>query len=148
VETHVDSLATLATSLVQGLPRVILVEDLCKLTKMKKEMVQIHQIRVGPSWMDPIVLFLKRISCPRGNSRLIKCEGWLLGFGYLRTKSCTSTLFLGHTCYAYTLKRQSYSSKSYMKGFVEVIQEVGLYLTKLSLRDTGGQTCRRKHKNM
>ena len=23
-------------------------------------MVQIHQIRVGPSWMDPIVLFLKK----------------------------------------------------------------------------------------
>ena len=26
---------------------------------MKREMVQIHQLRVGPSWMDPIVLFLK-----------------------------------------------------------------------------------------
>ena len=84
--THADSLATLATSLVQGMPRIILVEDLCKPTEMKKEMVQIHQIRVGPSWMDPIVLFLKRISCPRGNLRLIKCEGWLLSFGYPRTK--------------------------------------------------------------
>ena len=28
--THADSLATLATSLAQSLPRVILVEDLCK----------------------------------------------------------------------------------------------------------------------
>ena len=26
---------------------------------MKREKVQIHQIKVGPSWMDPIVLFLK-----------------------------------------------------------------------------------------
>ena len=26
---------------------------------MKGEKVHIHQIRVGPSWMDPIVLFLK-----------------------------------------------------------------------------------------
>ena len=26
---------------------------------MKREMVHIHQIRVGPSWMDSIVLFLK-----------------------------------------------------------------------------------------
>ena len=25
---------------------------------MKREKVQIHQLRVGPSWMDPIVLFL------------------------------------------------------------------------------------------
>ena len=56
---HADSLATLATSSAQDLPQVILVEDLCRPTKMKKEMVQIHQIRVGPSWMDPIVLFLK-----------------------------------------------------------------------------------------
>ena len=26
---------------------------------MREEKVLIHQIRVGPSWMDPIVLFLK-----------------------------------------------------------------------------------------
>ena len=57
--THADSLATLATSLAQSLPRVILVEDLCKPTEGKKEMVYVHQVRVGPSWMDPIVLFLK-----------------------------------------------------------------------------------------
>ena len=44
--TYADSLATLATSLVQGLPRVILVEDLCKPIEMKREMVHIHQIRV------------------------------------------------------------------------------------------------------
>ena len=57
--TYVDSLATLATSLAQGLPRVILVEDLYKPTEVKREMVHIHQIRVGPSWMDPKVLFLR-----------------------------------------------------------------------------------------
>ena len=57
--THVDFLATLATSSVRSLPRVILVEDLCKPTEMKGERVLIHQIMVGPSWMDPIVLFLK-----------------------------------------------------------------------------------------
>ena len=57
--TYVDSFTTLATSLVQSLPQVILVKDLCKPTEMKREKVQIHQIRVGPSWMGPIVLFLK-----------------------------------------------------------------------------------------
>ena len=57
--THADSLATLATSSVQSLPRVILVEDLCKPMEGKKEIVHVHQVRVGPSWMDPIVLFLK-----------------------------------------------------------------------------------------
>ena len=39
---HADSLTTLATSSVQSLPRVILVEDFCKPTKMKREKVQIH----------------------------------------------------------------------------------------------------------
>ena len=56
--THTDSLAIFATSLVKSLPRVILVEDLCKPTEIKKELVQIHQIRVEPSWMNSIMLFL------------------------------------------------------------------------------------------
>ena len=43
----------------QSLPRVILVEDLCNLNEMERKKVQVHQLRVGPSWMDPIVLFLK-----------------------------------------------------------------------------------------
>ena len=47
--TYTDSLAIFATSLAKSLPRVILVEDLCKPTEIKKEMVQIHQIRVEPS---------------------------------------------------------------------------------------------------
>ena len=47
--THADSLATLATSSAWGLPRVILVEDLYKSTEMKREMVHIHEIKVGPS---------------------------------------------------------------------------------------------------
>ena len=47
--TYANSLTTLATSSAQSLPRVILVEDLCKPTKMKKEVVYIHQIRVGPN---------------------------------------------------------------------------------------------------
>ena len=57
--THVDSLATLATSSTQCLPRVILVEDLYKPSVTKREAIHVHHIRAGPSWMDPLVLFLK-----------------------------------------------------------------------------------------
>ena len=57
--THADSLSTLATSSAQSLPRVILIEDLCKPIEMRDERVLIHQIKVRPSWMDPIMLFLK-----------------------------------------------------------------------------------------
>ena len=56
---HVDSLAMLATSSAQDLPRVILVEDLHKPTETRRETAQIHQIKVGPSWMDSIIQFLK-----------------------------------------------------------------------------------------
>ena len=47
--TYADSLATLATSLAQNLPRVILVEDLCTPIKVGGDGVHIHQIRVGPN---------------------------------------------------------------------------------------------------
>ena len=60
-----DSLATLATSSEQDLPRIILVEDLCKADAIKKDMVQIHQVRVSPNWMDPIESFLKDDVLPK-----------------------------------------------------------------------------------
>ena len=54
----------LATSSVHDLPRVILVEDLYKPTKTRRETSQVHQIRAGPSWMDSIMQFLKEDTLP------------------------------------------------------------------------------------
>ena len=65
---YADSLATLATSWAQILPRVILVEDLCKPIEVGKNMVHIHQIRVGLSWMDSIILFFKEDILPESKS--------------------------------------------------------------------------------
>ena len=62
--THADFLATLATSSAQPLPRVILVEDLCRLTTEKANGIQVHNVGAGPSWMDPLVLFLKHDTLP------------------------------------------------------------------------------------
>ena len=59
-----DFLATLATSSAQSLPRVILVEDLCKPTELKGNVVHVHQIRVGPNWIDFIILYLKEDVLP------------------------------------------------------------------------------------
>ena len=47
--THADSLAMLATSSEQSLPRVILIEDLCKPTEVKGDVVHVYQVGVGPS---------------------------------------------------------------------------------------------------
>ena len=57
--TYADSLATLGTFSAQYLPRVVLVEDLHKPSVMKTRVIHVHSVKVGPSWMDPLVLFLK-----------------------------------------------------------------------------------------
>ena len=62
----------LATSSVQSLPQVIFVEDLCKPTEVRREVVHVHQLRVGLSWMDPVVLFLKEDIPPKEKSEANK----------------------------------------------------------------------------
>ena len=49
-------------------------EDLCKSIEMRKVMVPIHQVRVRPSWMDSIVLFLKEDILPDRKSEANKVQ--------------------------------------------------------------------------
>ena len=136
--THADSLATLATSSAQSLPQVILVEDLCKPIETEKNVVQVHQIRVSPSWMDSIVLFLRKDVLPEGKSKADKIRRKASWFWLPRTKSCIRDLFLAHICYAYTLKWLSCSWKNYMKKFVEATEGANLCLRGHSLKAIGG----------
>ena len=78
--THADSLATLATSSVGSLHRVILVEYLDRASEVVKCMVHIHEVRVGPSWMDPIVKFLKDDILPKEKSEAEKIRRNALRF--------------------------------------------------------------------
>jgi len=48
------------------------VQDLCKLTEIGRNVVRIHQIRVGPNWMDSIVLILKEDILLEGKSEADK----------------------------------------------------------------------------
>uniref|UniRef100_A0A7N2LIP1 Integrase catalytic domain-containing protein n=1 Tax=Quercus lobata TaxID=97700 RepID=A0A7N2LIP1_QUELO len=70
--THADSLATRATSSAGGLPRIILVEHLDRANEVAKGMVHVHEVRVGPSWMDPMVRFLKDDILPEEKSEAEK----------------------------------------------------------------------------
>ena len=70
--THVDSLATLATSSAQDLPRVVLVEDLYMQTSMHHGAPRIYQITLGPSLMDSISLFLEKDVLPKEKSEADK----------------------------------------------------------------------------
>ena len=98
--------------------------------------------------MDPVVLFLKEDILPEEKSEVDKIQRRLLGSGCLRTKNYINAYSLGHTCYAYTSRQQNCSLRSYMRGFAAATLEVDLWRTEPSLKDTNGQTCKRKHRNM
>ena len=70
--THTDSLAMLTTSSAGGLPRIILVEHLGRENEVVKGTVRVHEVRVGPNWMDPIVKFLKDDVLPEEKSEAEK----------------------------------------------------------------------------
>ena len=70
--THADSLAMLATSSAQNLPRVILVEDLGKPPREKGNMIYVPHVKVRPSWMDPIIQFLSKDVLPEEKSEAEK----------------------------------------------------------------------------
>lgn len=70
--THADSLATLATSSAQPLPRVILVEDLYSPMMTRTNSIRVHSIWAEPSWMDLLVLFLKHDTLPEDKNEANK----------------------------------------------------------------------------
>ena len=113
--THIDFLATQATFSAHNLPRVILIEDLCKPSGIRGNMIGVHHVRIGPSWMDPIIQFLSKDVLPKDKSEAKRYVGKLLGSGYPRTRNCISSPSLGRTYSTFTLRHQSYSLRNYMK---------------------------------
>ena len=78
----------------------------------------------------------------------LKYEGKLLGSSSSRIENYTSALSLVLTCFVCTPKHQNHFWRSCTKGFVEVIQEEDLCLTGLLPKDIGGQTCKKRCRNM
>ena len=93
--THADSFATLATYSAQDLPRVILVEDLCTPTPIKKDLLHVHQIKLGPSWMNPILLFLGRDILPEEKSKAEKVRRKAHRFWMFEDKKLYKRSFFG-----------------------------------------------------
>ena len=62
----------LASSSAGELPRIILVEHLDRAGEVAKDTIRIHEVRVGPNWMDPIVKFLKDDILPEERSEVEK----------------------------------------------------------------------------
>ena len=73
----------LATSSGLGLPQVITVEDLVAPSHDDQFSVRVHSIQVRPSWMDPLVSFLKQGLLPKDRGEVEKIHRkaswyWLL----------------------------------------------------------------------
>ena len=100
--THSDSLATLAMSSAQDLPRVVLVEDLYTQTLVHHGAPRIHQITLGPSWMDSISLFLKKDVLPEEKSEADKVRRKAPQFWLFEDRNCTSAHSLDLICYVCT----------------------------------------------
>ena len=70
--SHVDSLATLATASRENLPRIILMEDYALPTYDVPAPMGIHFTQVGPSWMDPLFTFLRNGILPEDKTEAKK----------------------------------------------------------------------------
>ena len=101
-DTHTDSLAMLATSSAQPLPWVILVENLYRLTMARTHPVPVHSIRAGPSWIDPLILFLKHNTLPEDKNKAEKIKIKFFDSGCSRTQNCTGAHSQDRTCYVCT----------------------------------------------
>ena len=146
--THANSLATLATSSAQSLPQVILVEDLCKPTETEKNVVQVHQIRVSPSWMDSIVLFLRKDVLPEGKSKADKIRRKASWFWMSKDQKLYKRSFSG----LYLLCIHPEVVELLLEDLHEGIcgsHTGGRFLSHRALtQGYSGQICKRKHKNM
>ena len=67
--SHADSLAMLAISLESSLPWVVVIEEMDSSSLTGASLIGVCSLYVGPSWIDPIVTFLKQGSLPED-----KCE--------------------------------------------------------------------------
>ena len=85
----------LATSSAQNLPQVILVEDLYKPTKTRREIARIHQIRVRLSWLDSIIQFLKEDTLPEEKIEADKVQRKATRFWLSENQKLYKRSFLG-----------------------------------------------------
>ena len=70
-------------------------------------MVCVIHVRVGPSWMDPIIQFLSKDVLPEDKSNAEKIRRKAPWFWLSEDQKRINDLSRGHTYCAYTLKHQN-----------------------------------------
>ena len=99
--SHVDLLATLATISRENLPKIILVEDYAIPAYDILTSVGVNFMRVGPSWMDPLVAFLKSGILPKDKTMAKRISRKAPDFVYPRIRNYTNTRIWDHTCWVF-----------------------------------------------
>ena len=145
---HADSLAMLAISLTQSLPRVIFVEDLCKPVKEGGDGVHIHQIRVGPSWMEFIMLFLKEDILLESKSEANKVQRKAPQFWLSEDQKLYKRSFSGPYLLCIHLEVVELLLEELHEGICGSHTGADLCLIGPSHKAIGGQICRERHKSM
>ena len=141
--THADSFATLATFSTQSLPWVILVEDLCKPIEVRANMVHVHQITVGPSWMDSIVLFFKQDVLPKNKSEVDKIRRKAPWFWLSEDQKLYKRSFSGPYLLCIHPEAVELLLEKLHEGICGSHTGADLYLTGPSHKAICGQICRK-----
>ena len=118
---------------------LILVEDLI----MKREVIHVHQVRVGSSWMDPLVLFLKDDILPEEKTEADKIRRKASWFWLFEDQKLYKCSFSG----PYLLCVHPEASELILEELYEWI--CGSHTRgRPPLRVTDSQICRKKHRSM
>ena len=125
---------------------MILVEDLCKPVELRGNVVHVHQIRVGPSWMDFIVLFLKEDVLPENESEADKVRRKAYWFWLFEDQKLYKRSFFGP--YLLCIHLEAVELFLEELHFVGAIQGADLCLIGPLHKAIGGQICIKKHKTM
>ena len=99
----------------------MLVEDLYTQALAHKGAPRIHQITLGPSWMDSILLFLEKDVLPEENSETDKVRRKAPRFWLSKDRKLCKRSFSGPYLLCVHLEASELLLEELHEGFVEVI---------------------------
>ena len=108
-------------------------------------MICVPHVKIGPSWMDPIIQFLSKDVLPYDKSEAEKICKKAPRFWLSKDQKLYMRSFSGPYLLCIHPEASELLLEELQKESAEAIQEGDPYLIGPSPRVIGGQTCKRKH---
>ena len=140
--SHADTLANLASAVEAGNKRIVEVETLEKPSIELQPLRQVMCLDLGPSWMDPIIAYLKDEQLPEDKNEDHKIRLKAARFWLFRIAGSTGSRTPAPISSAFTRAKSKTSFMKFMWESVGATLEVGHWHTELSAKATGGPTCK------